>query len=80
MDGAWPPERSPRIHERYRRQRHRAGWCRPVRPGQARPGSARLGNIRLRNRVIKAATFEGMSPGGLVTRTLIDNPEPLVAR
>jgi 2,4-dienoyl-CoA reductase-like NADH-dependent reductase (Old Yellow Enzyme family) len=27
---------------------------------------ARLGPARLRNRVVKAATFEGMSPAGLV--------------
>jgi 2,4-dienoyl-CoA reductase-like NADH-dependent reductase (Old Yellow Enzyme family) len=42
-------------------------------PAGADPfGPARLGRIRLRNRVIKAATFEGMSPGGLVSQTLID--------
>jgi 2,4-dienoyl-CoA reductase-like NADH-dependent reductase (Old Yellow Enzyme family) len=33
---------------------------------------ARLGPIRLRNRVIKAATFEGRTPRGLVTDELID--------
>jgi 2,4-dienoyl-CoA reductase-like NADH-dependent reductase (Old Yellow Enzyme family) len=38
-------------------------------PGGGDPfGPARLGNIRLRNRVIKAATFEGMSPAGLVSQ------------
>jgi 2,4-dienoyl-CoA reductase-like NADH-dependent reductase (Old Yellow Enzyme family) len=33
---------------------------------------ARLGPIELRNRVIKAATFEGMSPDGLVSDRLIE--------
>ena len=33
---------------------------------------ARLGPVLLRNRVIKAATFEGMTPRGLVTDDLID--------
>lgn len=33
---------------------------------------AQLGPIRLRNRIIKAATFEGMSPGALVSDGLID--------
>jgi 2,4-dienoyl-CoA reductase-like NADH-dependent reductase (Old Yellow Enzyme family) len=45
----------------------------PVRPQPADPfGPAMLGQVRLRNRVIKAATFEGMSPGGVVSQTLID--------
>ena len=34
--------------------------------------SARLGPVQLRNRVIKAATFEGVTPRGLVTDALID--------
>ena len=33
---------------------------------------ADLGPLRLRNRVLKAATFESMSPGGLVTDALVD--------
>jgi len=33
---------------------------------------ARLGPVELRNRVIKAATFEGRTPRGLVTDELID--------
>ncbi|MDP9117945.1 MAG: NADH:flavin oxidoreductase [Actinomycetota bacterium] len=35
-------------------------------------GPARLGPLQLRNRVIKAATFEGLTPQGLVTDELID--------
>lgn len=35
-------------------------------------GPAALGPVQLRNHVIKAATFEGMSPGGLVSQALID--------
>jgi 2,4-dienoyl-CoA reductase-like NADH-dependent reductase (Old Yellow Enzyme family) len=34
--------------------------------------AAQLGPLRLRNRILKAATFEGMSPRGLVTDALID--------
>lgn len=33
---------------------------------------ARLGPVRLRNRVVKAATFEGMTPDGLVTDALVE--------
>jgi 2,4-dienoyl-CoA reductase-like NADH-dependent reductase (Old Yellow Enzyme family) len=35
-------------------------------------GPARLGPVALRNRVLKAATFEGLSPRGLVSDALID--------
>jgi 2,4-dienoyl-CoA reductase-like NADH-dependent reductase (Old Yellow Enzyme family) len=35
-------------------------------------GPARLGPVELRNRVIKAATFEGMTPHGLVTDELTE--------
>jgi len=31
-----------------------------------------LGHVRLRNRIVKAATFEGMSPAGLVSDNLIE--------
>ena len=33
---------------------------------------ARLGPLHLRNRIIKAATFEGVMPRGAVTDELID--------
>ena len=33
---------------------------------------ARLGPLQLRNRTVKAATFEGRSPGGVVTDDLIE--------
>ena len=33
---------------------------------------ARLGPVSLRNRILKAATFEGMSQGGLVSDALVD--------
>jgi 2,4-dienoyl-CoA reductase-like NADH-dependent reductase (Old Yellow Enzyme family) len=35
-------------------------------------GPGRLGPVELRNRVIKAATFEGVTPRGLVTDELIE--------
>ena len=35
-------------------------------------GPARLGPVELRNRVVKAATFEGKTPGGFVTQELVD--------
>ncbi|WP_199550781.1 NADH:flavin oxidoreductase [Streptomyces sp. N35] len=35
-------------------------------------GAARIGPLRLRNRIVKAATFEGVVPDGLVTDALID--------
>src|SRR4026209_601783 len=42
----------------------------PTAPDPVAP--ARLGPLALRNRVLKAATFEGMSPNNLVTDTLIE--------
>jgi len=39
-------------------------------------GPARLGPAGLRNRVIKAATFEGLTPHGLVTDELIEFARP----
>lgn len=45
-------------------------------PGPASPPSAfaptRLGPVQLRNRILKAATFEGVMPGGAVTQDLVD--------
>jgi 2,4-dienoyl-CoA reductase-like NADH-dependent reductase (Old Yellow Enzyme family) len=41
-----------------------------VRPDVFAPAS--LGPVRLRNRVVKAATFEGMTPDALVTDDLVD--------
>jgi 2,4-dienoyl-CoA reductase-like NADH-dependent reductase (Old Yellow Enzyme family) len=35
-------------------------------------GPATLGPVQLRNRTVKAATFEGRTPHGLVTDELID--------
>lgn len=35
-------------------------------------GPAALGPLRLRNRIIKAATFEGMTPDAVVTDSLVD--------
>jgi 2,4-dienoyl-CoA reductase-like NADH-dependent reductase (Old Yellow Enzyme family) len=34
---------------------------------------ARLNGLELRNRVIKAATFEGMCPGGIPSERLYDH-------
>ncbi|UJR84528.1 NADH:flavin oxidoreductase [Sandaracinus amylolyticus] len=40
---------------------------------------AALGPLRLRNRVIKAATYEGMSRGGIASRALVDFHRRLAA-
>ena len=32
---------------------------------------AKLGALELRNRIIKAATFEGMTPGGSAQRPIV---------
>ncbi|MFJ8129305.1 NADH:flavin oxidoreductase [Streptomyces hydrogenans] len=49
---------------------HRAP--RPAGPTPDILAPARLGPVRLRNRVIKAATFEGVTPDAVVTDALID--------
>jgi 2,4-dienoyl-CoA reductase-like NADH-dependent reductase (Old Yellow Enzyme family) len=46
-----------------------------MRPNPSAPdpfAAATLGPLTLKNRFIKAATFEGVSPGGLVSKELID--------
>lgn len=42
-------------------------------------GPAALGPVSLRNRIIKAATFEGMSRGGVVTDALVDFHQAVAA-
>lgn len=45
----------------------------PASPGPARPfETGRLGPLTLRNRFVKAATFEGLAPGGRVSDPLVD--------
>jgi 2,4-dienoyl-CoA reductase-like NADH-dependent reductase (Old Yellow Enzyme family) len=39
----------------------------------------RLAGLTLRNRIIKTATFEGMSPGGRVSEALIEHHRELAA-
>ena len=41
--------------------------------------SIRLGNATLRNRVIKTATYEGMSPGGIPSDALLEHHRELAA-
>jgi 2,4-dienoyl-CoA reductase-like NADH-dependent reductase (Old Yellow Enzyme family) len=50
-------------------------------PGLARDpfAPARLGRLELRNRVLKAATFEGMSPANVVSDSLIEFHRQLAA-
>ena len=48
-------------------------------PPQDALAPARLGPLELRNRVLKAATFEGMCPGGLVSDELIAFHEAVAA-
>ena len=43
-----------------------------ARPGPSAFAPAALGPLQLRNRVIKAATFEGVMPRGAVSQDLID--------
>ena len=40
---------------------------------------ARLGPVTLRNPIVKAATFEGMAPRGLVTDALVDYHEAVAS-
>jgi 2,4-dienoyl-CoA reductase-like NADH-dependent reductase (Old Yellow Enzyme family) len=42
-------------------------------------GPARLGGLELRNRIIKTATYEGMSPGGVPSDALIRHHRELAA-
>ena len=39
----------------------------------------RLAGLTLRNRVIKTATYEGMAPGGVPSRALIEHHRALAA-
>jgi 2,4-dienoyl-CoA reductase-like NADH-dependent reductase (Old Yellow Enzyme family) len=50
-------------------------------PSQARDpfSPARIGPVELRNRILKAATFEGMSPGNVVSDALIEFHRRLAA-
>jgi 2,4-dienoyl-CoA reductase-like NADH-dependent reductase (Old Yellow Enzyme family) len=41
--------------------------------------SGRIGALRLRNRVIKTATYEGMSPGGIPSEALLNHHRELAA-
>jgi 2,4-dienoyl-CoA reductase-like NADH-dependent reductase (Old Yellow Enzyme family) len=60
---------------------HTAATSLPVVPVSAHGAFApgRIGALELRNRIIKTATFEGMTPGGMPSRALLEHHAGLAA-